>query len=203
MTDIETSTMAAADVTDLVHRDRSQLTAILLGSNSTTNSRWSQLTGRIADISEVGFEPDGEWSTSCNVPRTGPGTLAIFARANGGVPDIAGFMICNSEPAAYEEVDQEGNLILDDAGEPVIGWYIRGPLHGWSAGMRVPGILVQHLGWPGTRAPFGAKAVRQFRNGEQLAPDLLAAILDALPETLVRTMVLEYERVTGLYPAWG
>lgn len=205
ITDIDTepATGPAAGVTDLAARNRCQLPAILLGSNSTTASRWTQLTGCTADISDVGFALDGEWSTSCNVPRTGRGTLAIFSRANGGVPDVAGFMICTGDPVAYEELDEDGNLIFDPDGDLVIGWYIPGVIHGWPAGMRVPGVVTQHLGWPATRAPFGAKAVRQFRNGEQLTPTLLSAILDALPEVLVRAMVLEYREVTGLDPAWG
>jgi hypothetical protein len=182
---------------------RPQLSAILLGSNPTVDSRWTQTTGRTADISDVGYLADGDWSTSCNLDRTGAGTLAIFARANGGIPDIAGFMICTGEPIPYEEVDEWGLPVLDGASEPVIGWYVPGVIHGWSSSIRIPGLVVQHLGWPATRAPFGTQAVRQFRNGEQLTPDLLAVILGALPEVLVRSMVLEYIDVTGVAPDWA
>lgn len=181
-----------------------QLTEVLFGSNHTPSSRWSQETGRTADIAGCGFIEDGEWSLTCNISRIGRGTTAYFARTgDGGEPVWAGFMVCTQNPTEYELLDDGGAPILKADGSIGTGWYVDGRLHGWDERLWVPAAAIQAEGWPATRAPFGRKAVRQFRNGERMTPDLVRALTEAAPGSLRRDICLEVKDVTGALPWWA
>lgn len=174
-------------------RPRSQLSHVVLGSNPNAESRWSQRTGRQADIYHVDFYEDGAWSISCNVHRVGPGTIGWIARqGEGGNPPLCGFIVCTAEPKPSEEVD--------DNGEVVVEYYVEGRVHG---GLWIPGDDIASSGWPERRAPWGPSASRQFRNGEALGEDELQALLDAVPDSTLRTVALEYRDVTGVAPTWA
>ncbi|MBW3613916.1 MAG: hypothetical protein KY439_01215 [Actinobacteria bacterium] len=92
---------------------------------------------------------------------------------------------------AYEDYDAEGSLVVD--------YYVEGRLHG---GLWIPGEDIAAAGWPTRRAPWGATASRQFRNGESISDVELAALL-AVPESTLRTIALEYRDVTGCDPVWA
>lgn len=181
-----------------------QLTEVLFGSNHTTSSRWSQETGRTADIAGCGFIEDGEWSVTCNIRRIGRGTTAYFARSgDGGAPVWAGFMVCTEDPMEYELLNDDESPILKADGTIATGWYVQGRLHGWDERLWVPAADIQAEGWPATRAPFGSKAVPQFRNGERMTPDLTRALTEAVAPSLRRDIYLEIKDVTGTLPWWA
>ena len=93
---------------------RGQLDDVVLGSNHTWASRWSQRTGRTVDIGDVDFIEAGTWSMGCNTGRIGPGTVGWIARLGDGInPPLCGFIVCTSEPALYAEVDGAGNTIYE------------------------------------------------------------------------------------------
>jgi hypothetical protein len=167
----------------------------MFGSNPTPDSRWTQTTGAQADIATVGYVEDGHWSVSCNQDRIGPGTVAIFARSGaGGLPPLAGFMVCTDDPVEYDVLNVDGDVETQ--------WYVEGRIHGWPEDLWVQGSAIEAAGWPVTRSPWGTNAVRQFRNGEQLTPDLVKVILSTMPKSLVRMIALEAKEVTRAYPWW-
>jgi hypothetical protein len=165
---------------------------MVLGSNPNTESRYTQRTGGRADIWDVGFVEDGTWTVACRLADIGVGTVGWIARqGDGGNPALGGFIVCTGPPKRW--VGRGSN------GKRVDEWYVEGPLHG---GWLVGGDDVAAAGWPDWRAPWGRTAVRQFRNGEEITPAELRALLDATPESLARAVALEYEKVTGRMPWW-
>src|SRR5438105_1617315 len=91
----------------------SRLSEVLFGSNHTPGSRYTQTTGGTADIAQVGFLEDGDWTISCNQARIGRGTIVFLPRfGDGGPPPLAAFMVCTDEPEEWE--------VVDDAGKPVL-----------------------------------------------------------------------------------
>jgi hypothetical protein len=172
---------------------RPQLDHVLLGSNPNGDSRFAQRTGRAADIYDVDFYEHGSWSAGCNLDRFGPATIGWIARqGNGGNPPLCGFIVCTGIVEMYEDYDAEGNLVIDH--------YVEGRLYG---GLWIPGEDIAAAGWPTRRAPWGDKASRQFRNGESISDVELAALLDAVPDSTLRTIALEYRDVTGSDPSWA
>ena len=182
---------------------RPRLTEMLFGSNHTSNSRFTEVTGATADIADVGFMEDGNWTLGCNQDRIGEGTIAFYPRfGNGGCPPLAGFGVCTEDPDAYEIEDGDGSQLVDANGNPLVEWSVRGRLHGWDKSLWVRGELIQASGWPTNRSPWGASNTRQFRNGERLTPDLVQIILSVVPPSLARAIALEHADVTGSYPWW-
>jgi hypothetical protein len=162
---------------------------ILLGSNPTSTSRWTQRTGRHADIARVGCMDEGDWTVSRHLRDIGTGTVGWFARfGEGGAPPLAGFMICAGRPR-WDPNDCE--------------WIVRGHLHSWSRALWVPGAAIDAAGWPARRSPWGSTSVLQFGNGEQLTPDLVRVLLSVLPARSRRDIALEYREITGSAPWWG
>ena len=181
----------------------SRLTEVLFGSNPPPASRYTQATGATADIADVGFVEDGDWTLGCNQDRIGEGTIVFFPRfGDGGCPPLGGFMVCTEDAEDFEIEDTDGNQLVDSNGNPLVEWSVRGRLHGWDESLWVPGELIQAAGWPTNRSPWGASNVRQFRNGERLTPDLVQVILSVMPPSLARAIALEYADVTGSYPWW-
>ena len=187
--------------TQLARPPRPQLSEVLLGSNHTTASRYTTATGELADIADVGYE-EGWWSLACNLDRVRKGTIAFFARqGDGGSPPLAGFMVVTGDPEESDLLDVDGQPVVDDDGDPISQWYIPGRIHGWSEALWVPSTDIGAAGWPANRSPWGVN-IRQFRNGEQLTPDLVRIILSVLEPSLVRAIALEQEDVTGSLPWW-
>lgn len=163
-----------------------QLTDIVLGSNPNIDSRWSQRVGRQADIWDVDFDPDGDWSIACHFDEVEPGTVGWIARqGDGGNPPLGGFLVCVGVPY-LDKRDGE--------------WYVKGRLHG---GLCVPGDQIAAAGWPDRRSPWGSRACRQFRNAEEIKQNEVQAILKAVPHSVLRTIALEHLEVTGHYPWWA
>lgn len=182
-------------------RLRPRLTEVLFGSNHTTASRYTTTTGEVADIAEVGYV-EGWWSLACNLDRVGEGTIAFFARqGDGGSPPLAGFMVVTGDPEESDVHDAHGQRVLDADGNPLTQWYVPGRIHGWSEALWVPGADIATAGWPANRSPWGTN-IRQFRNGEQLTPDLVRIVLSVLEPSLLRAIALEHEDVTGSLPWW-
>lgn len=182
-------------------RPRTRLTEVLFGSNYTAASRYTTATGEMADIADVGYE-EGWWSLACNLDRVGNGTIAFFAgQGDGGSPPLAGFMVVTGDPEESDLLDVSGLPVVDADGNPLTQWYVPGRIHGWSDAMWVPGADIGAAGWPANRSPWGAN-VRQFRNGEQLTPDLVRIVLSVLEPSLMRAIALEHEDVTGSLPWW-
>ena len=162
------------------------LTDVVMSSNPDEESRWSKRTGRQADIGQVDFYEDGSWSIACNRDRIGPGTVGWIARqGRGGNPPLGGFIVCVDVPH-FDRADNE--------------WYVEGRLHG---GLDVPGACIAAAGWPKRRAPWGSVACRQFQNGEKVGPDELNALLGAVPDSILRTVMLEHLDVVGSLPSWA
>jgi hypothetical protein len=103
-------------------------------------------------------------------------------------------MVCTDDPVEYDVLNVDGDVETQ--------WYVEGRIHGWPEDLWVQGSAIEAAGWPVTRSPWGTNGVRQFRNGEQLTPDLVKVILSTMPRSLVRMIALEAKEVTRAYPWW-
>jgi hypothetical protein len=176
-------------------RRQSFLTDILLGSNPTDESRWTQRTGWLADIAQVGCK-DGDWTVKCNLSCSGPGTVGWFARfGDEGRPPLAGFIVCSGPPLEYEFEDKIGSLVRE--------WYLSGHLHGWTPQLWVSGSDIEAAGWPATRAPWGSTSVYQFRNGERLDSDCVKLLVSLLCDSSKQHIAAEHRRIAGSDPWWA
>lgn len=170
---------------------------ILLSNNPTSGSRWTDRTGRTADVGFLGYWNKDSWSVTCNLPRISRGTLGIICRNNGSLfPDVAGLILVAGEPKLYvSRVRRNGKIRV------VEEWYVRGPFWGLPQDLWIPGPDIAAAGWPQRRAPWGGHGV-QFRGGVSLDDHLAGIILELLDEGVLELFRHKYEALTGGWPTW-